>query len=154
MILGGWVFLMSGLTLQSAPSEGRGTPPALQPHGGVRPCHQKSICLTQSTLGPDVVHTWSRYSPNLEETNPSYTTVWSAMINGKIPFDTLRVVYNTKRRSPLEPFYPCTQTRGQRGSSLITSTPPLGPHSRTKLGSYGGPWGGGAISYERGTPVH
>jgi len=26
------------------------------PHGGVRPFHQKSTCITQLTLGPSVVH--------------------------------------------------------------------------------------------------
>ena len=34
-----------------------------QPHGGVRPFHQKSNCLTQSTLGPYVVYIWSRNTP-------------------------------------------------------------------------------------------
>jgi len=33
------------------------------PHGGVRPFHQKSTCLTQLTLGPYVVHNWSRDTP-------------------------------------------------------------------------------------------
>ena len=28
------------------------------PHGGVRPFHQKSTCLTQSTSGPHVVQIW------------------------------------------------------------------------------------------------
>ena len=32
-------------------------------HGGVRPFHQKSTCLTQSTLGPDVAQIWSRSTP-------------------------------------------------------------------------------------------
>ena len=32
------------------------------PHGRVRPSHQKSICITQSTLGPHVVQIWSRNS--------------------------------------------------------------------------------------------
>jgi len=30
------------------------------PPGGVRPFHQKSTCITQSILGPYVVHIWSR----------------------------------------------------------------------------------------------
>ena len=34
-----------------------------RPHGGVRPFHQKLTCLTQSTLGPDVVKMWSRNTP-------------------------------------------------------------------------------------------
>ena len=32
-------------------------------HGGVRPFHQKSSCLTQLTVGPRVVQTWSRSTP-------------------------------------------------------------------------------------------
>ena len=35
-----------------------------QPHGGVRPFHQKSTCLTRLTLGPNVVQIWSRYPSN------------------------------------------------------------------------------------------
>jgi len=31
-----------------------------KPHGGVRPFHQKSTCLTQLTLVPKVVQIWSR----------------------------------------------------------------------------------------------
>ena len=31
-----------------------------QPHGGARPFHQKSTCLTQFTLGPYVLQIWSR----------------------------------------------------------------------------------------------
>ena len=45
------------------------------PHGGVRPLHQKSTCLTQSTLGPDVLQIWSRYGQNLDRTKPLYSTV-------------------------------------------------------------------------------
>jgi len=30
------------------------------PHGGVRPVHQKSTCITQLALGPYVVQIWSR----------------------------------------------------------------------------------------------
>ena len=30
------------------------------PHGGARPFHRKSTCLTQLTLGPNLVHIWSR----------------------------------------------------------------------------------------------
>jgi len=35
--------------------------PGFQPHGGVRPFHQKSTCLTQFTLGPYVEQIWSSY---------------------------------------------------------------------------------------------
>jgi len=41
-----------------------------------------------------------------------------------------------------------------RGSSLMRNTTLLGPSLGLYLGSYGGPRGGGAVSYERGTPVH
>jgi len=37
------------------------------PHGGLRPFHQKSSCLTQLTLGPCVVQIWSRYVQNLTQ---------------------------------------------------------------------------------------
>ena len=33
------------------------------PHGGVRPFHQKLTCLTELTLGPDVVQIWPRNTP-------------------------------------------------------------------------------------------
>ena len=36
------------------------------PHGGVRPFHPKSTCLTQLNLGPDVVQIWSR-DPQISE---------------------------------------------------------------------------------------
>ena len=46
--------------------------PNLAPtYGGLRPCHQKSIFITQSTSGPDVVQIWSRDAHNCEPTNPS-----------------------------------------------------------------------------------
>jgi len=50
--------LSLGGTLRVVPLNSERRPPV--PHGGVRPFHQKSICLTQSTLGPYVVHIWSR----------------------------------------------------------------------------------------------
>jgi hypothetical protein len=56
----------------------------LYPHGGVRPFHQKSTCLTQSTSRPYVVQILSRYPPNLEGTNPSYSTV-CYMCSSKVP---------------------------------------------------------------------
>jgi len=40
-----------------------------------------------------------------------------------------------------------------RGTSLIRNTPLLGPYSRTIPRVLGWFWGGGAVSYERGTPV-
>jgi len=40
------------------------------PNGGVHPFHQKSTCLTQSTLWPYMVQTWSRDPPNSEKRNP------------------------------------------------------------------------------------
>ena len=36
-----------------------------KPHGGLRPFHQKSTCITQSTFGPCVVQIWSRTSLEL-----------------------------------------------------------------------------------------
>ena len=44
-------------------------------HGGVRPFHQKSTCLTQLTLGPYVVQNWSSYGRKFDPTKPSYSTV-------------------------------------------------------------------------------
>jgi hypothetical protein len=32
------------------------------PHGGVRTVHQETTCLAQLTLGPQVMHSWSRYT--------------------------------------------------------------------------------------------
>ena len=43
------------------------------PHGGVRPRHQKSTCVTQSTLGPNVVKLWSRNPPDLEGTKLTHS---------------------------------------------------------------------------------
>ena len=40
-----------------------------------------------------------------------------------------------------------------RGTSLIRNSLPLGPYSRTMPWPYGGLTRGGALSYERGTPV-
>ena len=34
-----------------------------RPHGGVRPFHSKSTCITQSTLGPHLAQIWSRNTP-------------------------------------------------------------------------------------------
>ena len=48
------------------------------PHGGVRPFQKKSTCLTQLTLGPDVVHIWSRDVRKFELTTPSNSTEWGA----------------------------------------------------------------------------
>ena len=48
------------------------------PHGGIRPFHQKSTCLTELTSGPYVVQIWSRNARNFEETKRSYSTVWQA----------------------------------------------------------------------------
>ena len=44
----------------------------VSPHGGVRPFHQKSSCLTQLTLGTYVVQIWSRNTP---ESGPNETFV-------------------------------------------------------------------------------
>ena len=43
----------------------------LHPHGGSRPFHQKSTCLTQLSLGPYLVQIWSRNTPkNRSQRNP------------------------------------------------------------------------------------
>jgi len=42
---------------------------------------------------------------------------------------------------------------GYRGTSLIRNSAPLGPYSRTMPRTIWRPLGGGAVSYERGTPV-
>ena len=46
------------------------------PHGGVRPFHQKSTCLTQLTLATHVVQIWSRNPRISDATNPSNSTEW------------------------------------------------------------------------------
>jgi len=43
------------------------------PHGGVRLSHQKSTCLTQLTLGANVLQIGSRYLQNLNHRNPRTT---------------------------------------------------------------------------------
>ena len=48
------------------------------PHGGLRPVHQTSTCLTQLTLRPDVVQMWSRNARNFEPTKTSYSIVWGS----------------------------------------------------------------------------
>ena len=40
-----------------------------------------------------------------------------------------------------------------RGSSHIRNSAPLGPYSGTMTRALWKPWGGGAVSYERGNPV-
>ena len=52
-------------------SHGTGEPP-----GGIQPCYPKSTYLTQLTLGPHVVPTWSRNPWIPEAPNPSNSTVW------------------------------------------------------------------------------
>ena len=58
------------------------------PHGGVRPFHQKSTCLTQLTLGPYVVQIWSRNTP---ESGANETLVlhrvggWAGEANKVVP---------------------------------------------------------------------
>ena len=51
--------------------------PTHQPHGGVRPFHQKSTCLTQSTLRSYLLQTWSYNTPKLgpNETRVAHRTV-------------------------------------------------------------------------------
>ena len=53
--------------------------PVAFPHGGVRPFHhQKSTCLTPSTVGRYAVQIWLRGSRTSEATEPSNSTVrWS-----------------------------------------------------------------------------
>ena len=46
------------------------------PHGGVRPCQQKSTCITQLTFGPNVVQIWSHNIRKSERTKPSNFTEW------------------------------------------------------------------------------
>ena len=41
-----------------------------------RPFHQMSTCLAQSTSGPCVVHSWSRYGPNSDPPKAAYSTEW------------------------------------------------------------------------------
>jgi len=50
---------------------------ARTPHGGGRPFHQKSTCLAQLILGPDVVQMGSRNPQISEATRPSNSTVWA-----------------------------------------------------------------------------
>ena len=68
---------LSGLALSGRSSRGSSYTPRSRrcpphPHGGVRPFHQKSTCLTQLTLGPCVVQIWSHITP---ESGPNETLV-------------------------------------------------------------------------------
>ena len=55
-------------------SPGGGAGPAV-PHGGVRPFHQKSTCLTNLTFEPCVVQIWSRTPRFSGGTKPLNSTV-------------------------------------------------------------------------------
>ena len=56
-----------------------------RPHGGVRPFHQKSTCLTELTVGPYLVHIWTRNVRNPERTERSNSTVWIGVAPGGLP---------------------------------------------------------------------
>jgi len=58
-----------------AKQEKRCPPP--NPHGGVRPFHQTSTCLTQSNLGSDVVQFWSLVQRMSGASEPSNSTEWN-----------------------------------------------------------------------------
>ena len=63
---------------QVYPPERRGlvSPLSFIPHGGVRPSHHESTCLSQSTLGPCMVQIWSRNTRYFEPPEPANSTVW------------------------------------------------------------------------------
>ena len=76
------------------------------PHGGLRPFHQKSTCLMQLALGPDVVQIWSRNPHKIEATNPSKSTVGGqdagrvsreALRPGNLTFDKRSLVHCVAR---------------------------------------------------------
>ena len=54
------------------------------PHGGVRPFHQKSTCITQLTLGPCVVQNWSRNTPKSSpnETHEAHRVGFGFRVSG------------------------------------------------------------------------
>ena len=56
------------------------------------------------------------------------------------------------RLSIVPPRLPSQRTTIPRSTSLIRSSAPLGPYSRNISGALWRPWGGGAVSYDRGTP--
>ena len=67
-------------------------------HGGVRPFHQKSACLTQLTGGPYVVQSWSRNTPDFRGAGNPRTP----------PSGTLRFKFRTL--NPLDSILPDTWT--------------------------------------------
>jgi len=73
-------------------------PNAPQPHGGVRPFHQKSTCLKQLTLEPCVVQIWSRNPRISEATKPSNSTVFKA--RGLLYHSTLGLRGIKKKKTP------------------------------------------------------
>ena len=54
------------------------------PHGGVRPFHQKSTCLTQLILGPYAVRIWSRIPQNYGGLKASNSTVWYGYVRSQV----------------------------------------------------------------------
>ena len=66
----------SGRKKQCLPWGGDGSPQGACPHGGLRPSHPKSTCLTQFTSGPYVVQSWSRNPRKSEAAKPTNSIVW------------------------------------------------------------------------------
>ena len=57
--------LIPGLRVPGLGFPGGLAPRTVLPRGGVRSFHQKSTCLTQLTLGPNMLHSWSRITLKL-----------------------------------------------------------------------------------------
>jgi len=92
----------------------------------------------------------------------------SAQIRHSIFWPWLEPFFRSKSLHPLELLTSCTAAapaavgwslsgrgaaRTYRGTSLIRNRAPLGPYSRIMPMALLWPYGGGAVSYERGTPV-
>ena len=65
------------LLIESLPARQRTSVQAIvaSPHGGLRPFHQKSTCIAQSTVGHYLVQMWSRYV-RMNETNELHRWGW------------------------------------------------------------------------------
>ena len=119
---------------------GTACPIALQPRGGVRPFHQTSTCLAQSTLEPNVVQSWSRNTLKLRGSktlglhrvdgntlNCNHwfsirTTGFERILDAK----PANVIYIINRNPP--PYVPTLfPTVGPMGNLLPGSKLPIGP---------------------------
>ena len=91
------------------------------PHGGVRPFHQKSTCITQLTSGPSMVQIWSRIPQNSGRAKPSNSTVrelaepfWHICVK--------RLIFTSTKFSPLLKEGPGIRAGGAPGRIFLAES--------------------------------